>query len=75
MKTYYVYMMASLNNNVLYIGVTNNLIRWVYERKNEMIEGFTKRYNCKKLVWYKEMKDINTAILWRKKNEKVEKSL
>lgn len=63
-------MMASLNNNVLYIGVTNNLIRRIYEHKNGMIEGFTKRYNCKKLVWFKEMKDINNAIYEEKRMKK-----
>jgi len=70
MKTYYVYMMASLNNNVLYIGVTNNLFRRVYEHKSGLIEGFTKTYNCKKLVWYKEFKNINAAIYEEKRMKK-----
>ena len=55
-------MLANKNKNVLYIGVTNNLLRRVYEHKSGEIEGFTKKYNCNKLVWYKQMNNINAAI-------------
>ncbi len=59
---YYVYMLANWNNKVLYIGVTNNLSRRVYEHKHEMVEGFTKRYKVHKLVYFDSTKDINAAI-------------
>ena len=49
-------------SKTLYTGVTNDLMRRVYEHKNKMIEGFTKKYNITKLVYYKETKDIQVAI-------------
>ena len=62
MNTYYVYMMASNNNHALYIGVTNNLPRRVYEHKNGLLEGFTEKYNVHKLVWCESCHDIKSAI-------------
>lgn len=59
---YYVYIMSSLNNKTLYIGVTNDLERRVKEHKSGLIPGFTKKYNCIKLVYYEEYSDINEAI-------------
>ncbi|MCL2807877.1 MAG: GIY-YIG nuclease family protein [Coriobacteriia bacterium] len=53
--------MASNNNEVLYIGSTNDLLRRVYEHKNHLVEGFTKRYNATKLVYFEETNDINVA--------------
>lgn len=53
--------MASLSGT-LYIGVTNNLLRRVYEHKNKLIDGFSKRYNCTKLVYFEEYKNVNEAI-------------
>lgn len=70
MKTYYVYIMTNQNNKVFYIGVTNNLQRRVYEHKNGLLEGFTKKYNCKKLLWYKDTDDINSAIQEEKRMKK-----
>ena len=70
MKTYYVYMMANKHNNVLYIGVTNNLIRRVYEHKKNLIEGFTKKYNCHKLVWFQQTNDVTAAITQEKRMKK-----
>ena len=63
---YYVYMMASNNNKVLYIGVTNNISRRVYEHKTGAIEGFTKKYNVHKLVYAEKHESIDTAIMREK---------
>lgn len=54
--------MASKRNGTLYIGVTSDLIRRVYEHKEKLIEGFTKKYNITKLVYAEEYQDINDAI-------------
>ena len=62
MNTYYVYMMASNNNHALYIGVTNNLSRRVYEHKTGILAGFTEKYNVHKLVWCESCHDIKSAI-------------
>ena len=81
-KTYYTYILASQKNGTLYIGVTNNLERRVYEHKNEIIGGFTKKYNVKNLVYYEETDDVSMAItrekqmkLWKRawKIELIEK--
>ncbi len=62
MNTYYVYMMTNEYNNVLYVGVTNNLERRVYEHQSGLIEGFTQKYNVHKLVWYESCNDVKDAI-------------
>ena len=59
---YFVYIMTNENNKVFYIGVTNNLVRRVYEHKNKLIEGFTSKYNVNKLVFCEETDDIYQAI-------------
>ena len=61
-NTFYVYIMSNQYNNVLYIGVTNNLLRRVYEHKTGMIDGFTKKYNVHKLVYYESVHDVKDAI-------------
>ena len=61
-KNYYVYILTNKNNTVLYTCVTNNLVRRVYEHKEKLIDGFTKKYNCSKLVWYEVHKDAYSAI-------------
>lgn len=70
MNSYFVYIIANKYNNVLYIGVTNDLIRRVREHKNKLIEGFSSKYNCSKLVWYEETNDIITAITKEKQMKK-----
>ena len=59
---YYVYILASKRNGTLYIGVTSNLIKRIYEHKNNLIEGFTKKYNIHNLVYYEITEDVNSAI-------------
>jgi len=61
-KTYYVYILASKRNGTLYIGVTNDLERRLYEHKNNLVESFTKRYNVHNLVYYEDVNDINAAL-------------
>jgi len=70
MQQYYVYILASKRNGTLYIGVTNNLKKRVYEHKNEIIDGFTKRYNVKNLVYYEATPDIRSAIIREKQMKK-----
>ena len=62
MKEYWVYILASKRNGTLYIGVTSNLSLRVYEHKEKLIEGFTKKYNITQLVYAEEFQDINEAI-------------
>jgi len=54
--------MSSNNNNVLYVGMTNDLIRRVQEHKEGLIDGFTKKYNIHKLLYYEETDDVWSAI-------------
>ena len=61
-KALYVYLLANKHNNVLYTGVTNDLIRRVYEHKNKMVAGFTKKYNVDRLVYYEVCSEIIVAI-------------
>lgn len=59
---YYVYMLTNKTHSVLYIGVTNDLIRRVYEHKEELVDGFTKRYHVHKLVYFEEYTYMYDAI-------------
>jgi putative endonuclease len=59
---YYVYILTNKSNKVLYIGVTNNLERRIYEHKNKMVDGFTKKYNLTKLVYLEATSDVQSAI-------------
>ena len=70
MKQYYVYMLASKKNGTLYIGVTNNLLKRVYEHKNNIIGGFTQKYSVHNLVYYEEHNDIGKAITREKQMKK-----
>ncbi|WP_027728051.1 GIY-YIG nuclease family protein [Treponema sp. C6A8] len=69
MNLYYVYILSNYSNSTLYIGVTNNLKRRIYEHKNKVIKGFSEKYNLNKLVYYEEVSDIKAAIQ-REKNLK-----
>ncbi|MBO5050611.1 MAG: GIY-YIG nuclease family protein [Clostridia bacterium] len=59
---YYVYILSNWNHRVLYIGVTNDLKRRLYEHKNGLVDGFTKRYNVHKLVYFDATSDVYAAI-------------
>ena len=61
-KQYYVYILTNKSNRVLYVGVTNDLGRRMYEHKNKMIDGFTKKYNLTRLVYFEETSDVQSAI-------------
>ena len=64
---YYVYIITNKRNTVLYTGVTNNLIRRMYEHRNELLDGFSKRYHLHKLVYFDTTTDIKEAIAMEKK--------
>ena len=70
MSELYLYILASRRNGTLYIGVTNNLIKRVYEHKNNLVKGFTQKYNVHKLVCYEVFDNAYDAITrekWMKK--------
>lgn len=62
MNAYFVYILSNKTNTVLYIGVTNNLDRRVYQHKNKTIPGFTNRYNVNKLIYFEEYTSITDAL-------------
>lgn len=61
-KKGYLYILTNTNNTVLYTGVTSNLVKRIYEHKNKIIQGFTKKYNLHKLAYYEVFEDIMNAI-------------
>ena len=67
---YYVYILASRKNGTMYIGVTSNLVKRMYEHKEGLLEGFTKKYKVKDLVYYEQANDVNEAIIREKQLEK-----
>ncbi len=69
MGQYFVYILASKRNGTLYIGVTNNLLKRVYEHKNNLVEGFTQKYDVHNLVYYEIFRNIHDAIAREKKME------
>lgn len=70
-KQYYVYILTNFTSNVLYTGITNDLIRRVYEHKQKLVPGFTQKYNVNKLVYFEIFQDPENAI----KREKAIKNL
>jgi putative endonuclease len=69
-RSYYVYLLTNWNNRVIYVGVTNDLERRVYEHKNKLIQGFTAKYNVNKLVYFEETSDVESAIAREKEIKK-----
>ena len=62
MNNYYVYILTTENNRVMYVGMTNDLRRRLYEHKHGIVEGFTKTYNVHKLVYFEHTTDVYAAI-------------
>lgn len=61
-REFFIYILTNKNNRVLYTGVTNNLTRRVHEHKEKLVDGFTKKYNCSKLVYYEIFNNPVDAI-------------
>ncbi len=70
MKQFFIYILASQRNGTLYIGVTNDLARRIYEHRNGLIEGFTKKYHVHQLVYYEVCEDVQAAIEREKRLKK-----
>jgi len=62
LRQYYVYILASKRNGTLYIGVTNDLVKRVYQHRQGIVEGFTKKYNVHKLMYFETTNDIHAAL-------------
>ena len=69
-KIYYVYILASKRNGTLYIGVTNNLERRMYEHENHLVKGFTEKYNVCILVYFEQTNDVQSALQREKRLKK-----
>ena len=70
MHQYYIYILASKKNGTLYIGVTNDLLKRVWQHKHKLVEGFTKKYSVDKLVYFEVTENIESAILREKQLKK-----
>ncbi len=62
-----VYILANKRNGTLYIGVTSDFVKRIWEHKNNMVEGFTKKYNVHQLVWYETHESMESAIMREKR--------
>ena len=69
-KQYYVYILASRRNGTLYVGTTSDLVKRVHDHKNDLIEGFTKKYRVHRLVYYESTPDVDGAIVREKRLKK-----
>lgn len=67
---YFVYLLTNWNNNVMYISMTNDLVRRVYEHKTKAVKGFTEKYNVNRLVYFEETSDVHAAIAREKEIKK-----
>ena len=65
-RSYFVHILASRKNGTLYVGVTNNIARRVYEHKKKLLPGFTSKYAVNRLVYFEEMANVNDAIIREK---------
>lgn len=69
-NNYYIYILASRRNGTLYVGMTNNLIRRIHEHKNNLVDGFTKKYLVHNLVYFEETNNVDIAIQREKQLKK-----
>jgi putative endonuclease len=69
-RNYYVYLLTNWNNKVMYVGMTNDLERRIYEHKNKLIKGFTEKYNVNKLVYFEQTQDVLASISREKEIKK-----
>ena len=70
MKSYYVYILANKKRGTLYVGVTSDLKNRVFQHKEKLVDGFTKKYEVDKLVYFEDTNDIESAILKEKQLKK-----
>ena len=70
MEAYFVYILASRRNGTLYVGMTNDLVRRVWEHKQDLVEGFTKKYGVHRLVWFETAERPEAAISREKQLKK-----
>ena len=70
MKKYYVYILASQKNGTLYIGITSILVKRIHEHKNNLVEGFSKKYQTHLLIYFEETPDVHAALLREKQIKK-----
>jgi len=73
-KEFYVYILSSRRNGTLYVGVTSNLIKRVWEHKNKLVKGFTKKYGVEKLVYYEHFRNAEYALMRKKRLKKYNRS-
>ncbi len=73
-KVFHIYILASKRNGTLYIGVTSDLVRRVYSHKNNLVEGFTKKYNIHNLVYYEQRGSAEDAIVREKQLKRWKRS-
>lgn len=69
-KAYYVYILASARYGTLYVGVTSDIVKRVWQHREEFVDGFTKKYNVKRLVWFEVHEDVTAAITREKQIKK-----
>ena len=69
-RSYYVYLLTNRNDHVMYVGVTNDLKRRLYEHQNKLMKGFTEKYNVTKLVYYEQTDDVISALAREKEIKK-----
>ena len=62
MKQYCVYITTNINNSTLYIGVTGNLPKRIYEHRSKLVDGFTKKYNVDKLIYFEQTENVQSAL-------------
>lgn len=67
---YYVYILASKRNGTLYTGINSSLVKIIYEHKNDLVDGFTKKYDVHDLVYYETTGDLSSAITREKRLKK-----